>query len=360
MKQGSNLTSSEILEQLWHAQRHLASKGAKQKIRNIVFMGMGEPMDNYDAVVQAIHGANRIFDIAYRRVTVSTVGVVTRIRQLAVDCKGSDRAGVNLALSLHAPTQDVRVKIVPSSSAYTVQKLMDALDYYSSETNRGVMIEYIVIEGVNASIEQGRQLGQLLSGRHVWVNLIPYNPTEVGDEFEYKAPTADTCQAFRHEVIQYKDHEGKGLVCKVRWSSANGRDVDGACGQLALKNLKMAGDSSMDGGGSGGGSTNSSSSSSSSTNSSSGPSSTGGGTSIDIEDIDLAVGARVTPKGDAQPVGEAGASNGNRSRRRKAEDACAKDGKVAMVPATGAISRDLLLVLMAILGLALLLLGVWL
>jgi hypothetical protein len=239
---------------------------------------------------------------------------------------------------------------------------MAALDFYSQHTQRGVMIEYIVIAQVNDSLEQARQLGELLSGRHVWINLIPYNPTEVGDKYQYKAPTSDSLQAFRHEVIQFKDHMGKGLVCKVRWSSANGRDVDGACGQLALKNLKLAGaggsssnDSTTSTSGVSAAITSSSSGSSGSSGSSSG-SSGNVDTSGDIEDIDLAIGARATDAGQEGSV--VGTNDKNRSRRRKTESAAVP--AKGMAQAKALFSSDQVLMLMAFLGMVLLLLGVWL
>ncbi|ETO22485.1 hypothetical protein RFI_14714, partial [Reticulomyxa filosa] len=179
----SQLTAGEILEQLLHAKIHLEKqqnnetqgtvnkklerteinfkkkKCLKGKIRNIVFMGMGEPLDNYDAVSEAIEGMHDRcrFNIAWNHITVSTVGVIPKIRTLATQFPH-----VNLALSLHAPNQEIRCKIVPSAKAYPMDKLMHALKYYIVCTNNKVFIEYICIGNVNVSEECAHELSKMM------------------------------------------------------------------------------------------------------------------------------------------------------------------------------------------------------
>ncbi|TDH68833.1 hypothetical protein CCR75_009792 [Bremia lactucae] len=212
----ADLCSGEILEQLAHANR-------VARIRNVVFMGMGEPLNNYDAVLAAIRAMTRVFEIAPKFITLSTVGVIHRIRQLS-----RDAPLVRLALSLHAPTQEMRCQIVPPSTAYPLEKLMAAIDeHLAMKKGRLVMVEYCMLKGVNDSLETAHLLGKLLQKRSVHVNLIPYNTTDVGDQFESPSPQ-DIC-AF-HAVLRKTYH----LKSTIREN--HGMDIDGACGQLALKN----------------------------------------------------------------------------------------------------------------------------
>jgi len=223
----ANLTAAEILEQVFHAAQ-------RYPVRNVVFMGMGEPMDNYEAVAQSLKGMNATygFNLSWSHITVSTVGVVDAIRNLAHDCPG-----VNLALSLHAPTQEVRKQIVPSSSQYPIEVLMEALDYHYDLTKKMVMIEYIVIKGVNETVELAEALGELMNGRNVHINLIPYNTTEAGDRFDFRCPENKEILAFKSVLEKFKNHNNDPLPVFVRWSTTKGREVEGACGQLALKNI---------------------------------------------------------------------------------------------------------------------------
>lgn len=196
----AQLTAGEIAEQVLHAKRRVR---ANYPLKNIVFMGMGEPLDNYEAVVESIRvlNENAAFGLAYSNITISTVGVVHSIEKLAKDCPG-----VNLALSLHAPTQDTRKTIVPSSSAFKIDRIMDALDRYSREAGgRQIMIEYIMIDGVNADKEHAHALGALLAGRRAYtmVNLIPYNPTDTGDQHGFRSPSEEQCETFQKIVKSY-------------------------------------------------------------------------------------------------------------------------------------------------------------
>ncbi|MES1911600.1 MAG: hypothetical protein MHM6MM_004010 [Cercozoa sp. M6MM] len=221
-----NLTCGEILEQLWHARQIEVSEG-REAPRNVVFMGQGEPLDNYDAVCAAVHGMceSSMFGLAPKHVTVSTVGVVSKMRRMHLDMP----AGINLALSLHAPTQELRERIVPTAQAYRLEDIMQALDEHLSTTKKvRAMIECIVIRDVNDSLDVAHKFGELLSpwASKLIVNLIPYNPTEVDDGF---LPPADDSVREMQELLmsQYKMH--------VRVRKEMGQDIDGACGQLALK-----------------------------------------------------------------------------------------------------------------------------
>ena len=236
-----NLTGGEILEQLAHADRLLlatenerapapdavpAAPAARAGIRNVVFMGMGEPLNNYAAVLAALGPMTdpRGFALAPRHVTVSTVGVVPRIRTLA-----RDAPGVRLALSLHAPNQTLRERIVPTATAYPLPRLMEAVDaYLASGPKARAMIEYCVLGGVNDDVAHAAELGELLRGRDVVVNLIPYNPTDV--PMGHEPPTEEAVRAMA-AVLAKPPYARRTTVRKEM-----GQDIAGACGQLALKN----------------------------------------------------------------------------------------------------------------------------
>jgi sorting nexin-8 len=255
----ANLTAGEICEQVWHA-RNLCGKTG---VRNVVMMGMGEPLDNYEEVLIALRAMTHqaVFDMRQRSVTVSTVGVPSSIRKLA-----DDAPNVGLALSLHAPTQELRARLLPSASgtAHTLGRLSESLKYHRRQSGRGAMIEYIVIDGVNDSPLHARDLGELVGrtllqdddgdsdvagsnlnpnptpkGRRrreqsgYFVNLIPYNPTDVGSTHGYESPADEALE--RMATILTEEY---GVKAKVRWSTRRGREVDGACGQLALKSMR--------------------------------------------------------------------------------------------------------------------------
>ena len=213
-----NLTCGEICEQLIHARRWAS-------VRNIVFMGMGEPFRNYDEVAFAVRAMidRRRFGLAPKHVTVSTVGVVPRMRQFM-----KDFPSVHLALSLHAPTQEMRKSFVPAAGAYSLEDLMGVVDEYTSAKRR-MLLEYVLLKGVNDSAETARTLGALLKGRNCTLNIIPYNPTDVTMDCE--APSADDVNAFMRIV-----HSEFGVLVLRRREM--GQDIDGACGQLSVKASK--------------------------------------------------------------------------------------------------------------------------
>ncbi|KAJ3347538.1 sorting nexin [Entophlyctis luteolus] len=222
----SNLTTGEIVEQLVHA-------NTVEKIRNVVFMGMGEPLDNYEAVLGAINAMidTSRFSLSPTRITVSTVGVAPRILSLMRDVPQ-----IGLALSLHAPSQALRQQIVPSSKAYSLEKILDATFAFIENQNkpnpnnpRHILVEYVLIENINSSTEVAHELGQLFAHRvdrkDVLVNVIPYNPTDVVEEYE--KPTPETLKNFVAIVRSY------GVHTLIRQEL--GQDIASACGQLVVK-----------------------------------------------------------------------------------------------------------------------------
>jgi len=224
-----HLLAGEILEQLYHARKH-----SLHSIRNVVFMGMGEPLDNFDSVLAAVRAMSdpRRFGLAPSRITISTVGVIPYMKKLR-----SEFPQVQLALSLHAPTQELRAKIVPTAKAYPLDKLMLALDEHLTDPNinytnsRKLMIEYVVIKNVNDSDKCANELVSLLkprcgpNGRRIVVNLIPYNPTDVPED--YRAPDTERVKRF-HAILR-----DAGILTTVRFEK--GQDIDGACGQLVVR-----------------------------------------------------------------------------------------------------------------------------
>lgn len=223
----SNLTAGEIIEQIYTASKI-------ERIRNVVFMGMGEPLDNYDAVISAINAMTDTarFGISPSRISISTVGIVPRIRDLI-----QDAPDVGLALSLHAPTQEKRLEIVPTAKSYHIDMILDACDQFIDNQNnrikknsrkRHILTEYVLIGDVNSSIEVAHQLGSLLAGRSVLLNVIPYNPTPI--EYDYRTPSREEGKLFVDVVRSY------GV--KVLLRQTMGADVGSACGQLVVDNQK--------------------------------------------------------------------------------------------------------------------------
>ncbi len=216
---GRNLTGPEILDQILAVAYHQGL--APREIRNVVLMGMGEPLLNYENVTWAVRRMLNKHALAMspRRITLSTVGIPKGIRRLA-----ADDLGVKLALSLHAPDDETRKKIIPTAHRYTIAEIMDAVRAYFDRTKRRVTIEYTMLRGVNDREEQARELARILQGLVAHVNLIPFNPWE-------GAPVAGSG---RKKIQRFAETlEKAGLPVTVRWS--RGVDVGAACGQLALK-----------------------------------------------------------------------------------------------------------------------------
>jgi len=213
-----NLSVAEIVEQVLHIDRDLQKIG--ERVCHIVFMGMGEPMENYDAVVKAIALFNDplTFKISQRRITVSTVGVVEGIKKLS-----KEDLHVNLVLSLHAPNQHLRKKIIPYARKYPLEEILIAMEEYGKETKRDITYEYTLLSGINDKLEHAEELATLLRGKQCTVNLIPYNPVE---GLRLHRPEAADIVAFRDLLVD------AGI--NTTWRYTKGKDIAAACGQLAL------------------------------------------------------------------------------------------------------------------------------
>jgi 23S rRNA (adenine2503-C2)-methyltransferase len=217
-----NLGVHEIVEQVMYAAKFLDSEGSK--LRNIVFMGMGEPMLNYDAMKEAIHifTHQKKFDLSNRRVTVSTCGIVPGIKKFTQDFPQT-----SLAISLHAPNDEIRKSIMPVDHTYNLEKLMAAIDEYTQKTNKRIFYEYIMINGVNDHIKLADELWQLLEWRLAHVNFIPYNPGEGTSSDGYTTTPRFIIEKFQKILEKY------WVVSTIR--ATMGDDIDAACGQLARK-----------------------------------------------------------------------------------------------------------------------------
>jgi len=225
-----NLTPGEIIDQVLYYGRRLRDQD-ESTVDNIVFMGMGEPFLNFDALWQAVEMLNspQGFGLGARQMTVSTVGIVPGIRRLA-----REGLQVGLAVSLHAADDDLRNRLVPINRKYPLEKLMAACRDYVEATGRRVSFEYALFEGVNDSTEHARALARLIKGMNCHVNLIAGNPTS---DAEFKASGRDAVLAFQGELEQ------RHIPCTLR--VRRGIDIDAGCGQLrshmadGLKNDKL-------------------------------------------------------------------------------------------------------------------------
>ena len=209
-----NLTYKEIIEQVLTIQRDTGLK-----VTNVVFMGQGEPLLNLDNVLKAMEMFNEDFQIGARRLTVSTSGIIPQMIKLAdLDMQST------LALSLHAPNHDIRLKLMPVESKYNMDELHKALKYYVDKTGRRITIEYLLIKDLNDTIDSAKQLAQYLKDIKCNINLIPYNPTEKND---YKRPSNNSIMKFKSLM----EHSGKKVTVRLE----RGADIDAACGQLRGK-----------------------------------------------------------------------------------------------------------------------------
>jgi 23S rRNA (adenine2503-C2)-methyltransferase len=214
---GRHLTTAEIVAQALQVARLLNATG--ERLRNVVLMGMGEPLHNYDASIAATHILSDTAGLAISpaRMTLSTVGVIPGIVRLA-----DDREPVSLAVSLHAATQEARAAMIPVAKAWPLDALMDACRYYCDTMDRHIFYEWTLIEGTNDRVEDARALGQLLRGHRAHVNLIPLNPTEGYDGLPSHHRAAKAFQAVLAE---------HGIPSTVR--QRRGIDIAAGCGQLA-------------------------------------------------------------------------------------------------------------------------------
>ncbi len=216
-----NLTSGEIVQQIMFWQNLL--KEQEQRVSHVVVMGIGEPFDNYDNVIEFINIINdeNGLKIGARHITVSTSGIIPGIEKLADYPKQ-----VNLAISLHAPNNEIRSSIMKINKKYTIEEIIHATKLYIRKTNRRVSFEYIMISGVNDSLENAEELVNLLRGLNCHVNLIPFNTV---DELELKQSSAITIDEF-YDVLN-DNH------IQVSIRRPKGANIDGACGQLRHKNV---------------------------------------------------------------------------------------------------------------------------
>jgi 23S rRNA (adenine2503-C2)-methyltransferase len=214
-----HLTPGEIVAQAVHVQRTLHTHG--QRLRNVVLMGMGEPLHNYDAVMQAVdilRDSNGL-SLGAERITLSTVGIVPGILRLA-----QEKRPVHLAVSLHAATQAGRAALVPVAKKWPLDELMAACRTYSETTGRRIFYEWTLIEGKNDSVEDARSIGQLLQGLPAQVNLIPLNPTA-----GYGGAPTRSEAAHRFQRILSEEFKIPSTVRQRR-----GIDIAAGCGQLAV------------------------------------------------------------------------------------------------------------------------------
>lgn len=212
-----NLTEKEIVEQVLTIQRDTGLK-----VTNIVFMGQGEPLLNLDNVLKALEIFNDDFQIGARRITISTSGIVPKINKLA-----EKKLQSTLAISLHASNHAVRKKIMPIENKYPLSELIPALKNYVEKTGRRITVEYILIKGLNCTIESAKELANLLQGLKCNINLIPYNPVTKTD---YEKPSNNEIMKFKYLL----EHSGKKVTVRLE----RGSDIDAACGQLSGKAKK--------------------------------------------------------------------------------------------------------------------------
>ena len=208
-----DLTSSEMLKEVYTIQNI-----SGERVSNIVLMGSGEPMDNFRNVVDFVKQVSSENDlhISQRNITISTCGLVEKIRELA-DMKLS----ITLAISLHASDDKIRRELMPIANKYSIAEILDACRYYFEKTGRRVSFEYSLVASVNDTIEEADSLASLLKGMNCHVNLIPVNPIK---ERDYKRSDKKAVEAFRKHL------EKKGINATVRREM--GSDIQGACGQL--------------------------------------------------------------------------------------------------------------------------------
>ncbi|TMD42737.1 MAG: 23S rRNA (adenine(2503)-C(2))-methyltransferase RlmN [Chloroflexi bacterium] len=219
-----NLSEAEIVDQFLAVSRDLAER--ERSLTNVVFMGMGEPMNNYAAVVGAIRrwADSRTLNFSPRRVTISTIGLVPYVERLS-----EEGLPVNLAISLHAPDDDLRSSMIPVNRKYPIAAIIAAAKAHSERTGRRTSYEYVLLEGVNDSLEQARRLARLVNHRLSHVNLIPMNRIE-------GSPLAPPSKA-RSQAFQAILQEA-GISTTIR--ATRGLDIDAACGQLRARELQSS------------------------------------------------------------------------------------------------------------------------
>lgn len=211
-----NLTPSEMLEQIYRIQ-----KESGERVSNVVVMGTGEPFDNYDNLIRFLKllTDDKGLHISARNITVSTCGIVPRIKEFA-----DENMQITLAISLHAPNNEKRKKMMPIANKYSIEELMEACRYFFQKTGRRITFEYSLADGVNDSEQDAKELIALVKGMNCHVNLIPINPVE---ELEFQGSAKKVAEKFKNKL------EKSRINVTIRREM--GRDIDGACGQLRRK-----------------------------------------------------------------------------------------------------------------------------
>ena len=212
-----NLTAAEIIEQVLFMQNV-----SGERIASIVYMGQGEPLNNYDEVLKSIHQLRDLVGIGIRHITISTSGILPKMDKLA-----DEGLQINLALSLHDPMDEDRTELVPINKKWPVFELIESLNSYEKQTKRRVTIEYVMLDGINDSDKKAEALGQLVKKLHCNINLIPYNQTDVNDP--YQRSKKDRIRSFV-SVLRRASINKPVTVRRER-----GHDINAACGQLANK-----------------------------------------------------------------------------------------------------------------------------
>lgn len=213
-----NLSTGEIIEEVMHLKKH-------DKLTHIVFMGIGEPLDNYDNVIKAIKILNAAyaFNIGARRITISTCGIIPGIKRLA-----NEGMQIELSISLHAATDEIRDKLLPVNKKYPLKELINACKEYIEKTNRQITFEYVLIKDINSDLQNVRNLSKIVRDlRLCKVNLIPSNPIK---ELNVEPPG-------RHEILLFKGTLIKSGV-NVTLRRPRGQDIEATCGQLRLRHEK--------------------------------------------------------------------------------------------------------------------------
>jgi len=219
LKKTRDVTSGEMVAQVMYVQRELDS--SQERVSHVVIMGTGEPFDNYENVMDFMNTINHDKGLAIgaRHITVSTCGIVDKIRRFA-----KENVQYNLAISLHAPNDALRSRLMPINQAYPLDQLMDAIREYASLNNRRITFEYILLKDVNDKDEHARQLAHLIHGLNAYVNLIPYNAV---DEHGFKGVNFPQAMMFYDKLCKLN------VKCTLR--QEHGADIDAACGQLRAK-----------------------------------------------------------------------------------------------------------------------------
>jgi 23S rRNA (adenine2503-C2)-methyltransferase len=225
LKKQRNLTAAEMVGQIMVVKELLLKEGNGQRVTHVVVMGTGEPFDNYDNVLDFVRIINhpKAFSIGARHITVSTCGIPDKIRQYA-----DEGLQINLAISLHAPNNEIRSSIMKINQAYPLEVLMPAIKYYEAKAGRRVTFEYILLAGINDRIQDADELSDLIRGTLAYVNLIPYNEVS---EHGYKRSPEPAVRAFLARLTK------RGITATVR--KEFGADIDAACGQLRAKKERL-------------------------------------------------------------------------------------------------------------------------